>query len=130
MLEELFGPILPIMTFKNLDNVISYINSKPKPLALYIFSKKKANINKVLKETSSGGVCINDNVIHFSHLNLPFGGVNNSGIGKSHGVYGFLAFSNEKTVLRQRIGLTAISFFYPPYTGFVKKTVEFVTKYL
>ena len=130
MKEELFGPILPIIKYKNLDDVIDFINSRPKPLALYLYTKSSANKKKVLQQTSSGGACINENVIQFSHLNLPFGGVNNSGIGKSHGVYGFLAFSNEKTVLHQRIGVTSISFFYPPYTNFVKKTVDFVTRYI
>ncbi len=128
--DEIFGPILPVVRYKDLDEAIAIINSKPKPLALYVFSKSKKNINKVMRATSSGGVNINDNVLQFSHLNLPFGGVNNSGIGKSHGYYGFLAFSNEKPVLQQRIGLTGISFFYPPYTKWVKKLVEFVVKKL
>ena len=126
---EIFGPILPVMKFTKLDEVIKIINSRPKPLALYLYTKSSANKKKVLKSTSSGGVCINDNVIQFSHLNLPFGGVNNSGIGKSHGHYGFLEFSHEKTVLHQRIGITGVSFFYPPYTNFVKKVVDLVTRY-
>ena len=128
--KEIFGPILPIISYANLDEAIAIINAKPKPLALYVFSRSRKNISKVMRATSSGGFNINDNVLQFSHLNLPFGGVNNSGIGKSHGYYGFLAFSNEKPILQQRIGLTGISFFYPPYNKWVKKLVEFVVKKL
>lgn len=115
--EEIFGPILPIITYKKIDEAIAFINAKPKPLALYVFSTSGNVQQKVLSETSAGAACINDCAIHFLHHGLPFGGVNNSGIGKSHGYYGFLAFSNEKPVLRQRRGLTSISVFYPPYTG-------------
>jgi len=128
--DEIFGPILPIVIYSQLDETIDIINAKPKPLALYIFTASNKNKKRILLETTSGGVAINDNVIQFSHLNLPFGGVNNSGIGKSHGYHGFLAFSNEKSVLTQRVGLTGISFFYPPYNKWVKKLVEFVIRFL
>jgi aldehyde dehydrogenase (NAD+) len=126
--EEIFGPILPIVTYKSIDQAISIINEKPKPLALYIFSNSKAERNRVELETSSGALCINDCAVHFLHPNLPFGGVNNSGIGKSHGYHGFLAFSNEKPVLRQRNGLTSFSFFYPPYTPFVNRLINWLLK--
>ena len=124
MSEEIFGPILPIITYNKLDEAIAFVNARPKPLALYIFSGRKKEQERILRETSAGGVCINDSGIHFLHHNLPFGGVNNSGIGKSHGHYGFLAFSNEKPVLRQRRGLTTIKAFYPPYTARSKKIME------
>jgi aldehyde dehydrogenase (NAD+) len=124
MNEEIFGPILPIITYNKLDEAIAFVNARPKPLALYIFSGRKKEQERILRETSAGGVCINDSGIHFLHHNLPFGGVNNSGIGKSHGHYGFLAFSNEKPVLRQRRGLTTIKAFYPPYTARSKKIME------
>ena len=124
MSEEIFGPILPIITYNKLDEAIAFVNERPKPLALYIFSGRKKEQERILRETSAGGVCINDSGIHFLHHNLPFGGVNNSGIGKSHGYYGFLAFSNEKPVLRQRRGLTTIRAFYPPYTARSKKIME------
>ncbi len=126
--EEIFGPLLPIVPYTNLDEAIGIINSKPKPLALYIFSRSKQNTRQILRQTSSGSVAINDNVLQYSHLNLPFGGINNSGLGKAHGHYGFLAFSNEKAVLKQRIGLTGISLFYPPYTKWVQKMVELVVR--
>ncbi|RAW03226.1 aldehyde dehydrogenase family protein [Pseudochryseolinea flava] len=130
MEEEIFGPILPIVAYKNLDDAISIVNSKPKPLALYIFSKNSEEQQKVLTETSAGGTCVNDCAIHFLHQGLPFGGVNNSGIGKSHGYHGFLAFSNEKPVLKQRHGVTSISPFYPPYTSLTKKLMSFVLKWM
>ena len=126
--EEIFGPILPVITYKNLDEVVDIINSKPKALGLYVFSNSNSDQNKILKETSSGGVCINDCAVHFLHHNLPFGGVNNSGIGKSHGYYGFIAFSNEKPVMKQKSGWTPIQLFYPPYTSRSKKIMDWFLK--
>lgn len=125
--EEIFGPILPIMTFNNLDNVIDTINKVEKALSLYVFSKSNKNINKVIKNTSSGAVGVNDTTIHFAHTELPFGGVNHSGIGKAHGEYGFQEFSNQKALLRQKIGFTSPKMIYPPYTGFKKKLIKFLT---
>jgi aldehyde dehydrogenase (NAD+) len=113
--EEIFGPILPVVTFSTIEEAIEMVNSKPKPLALYYFGKESENSGKVIRETSSGNAVINDCVIHFLHNNLPFGGVNNSGIGKAHGHAGFLAFSNEKGVLNQRVGFNNASFLRPPY---------------
>lgn len=126
--EEIFGPILPILKYKKLEEAIAFINDMPKPLALYIFANNKKTQQKILNETSSGGVCINDSAIHFLHGNLPFGGVNHSGLGKSHGHYGFLAFSNEKPVLKQRQGFTSVNAFYPPYTAKTKKLLEWFLK--
>lgn len=128
MEEEIFGPILPVLTYRSLNEVIDYVNARPKPLALYIFGTNNREINKIKNETSSGTVCINDCAIQFLHPNLPFGGVNTSGIGKSHGYYGFLAFSNDKPVLRQRTGLTAFRFFYPPYTPGVQRLIGWILK--
>ena len=129
MEEEIFGPILPVMVYENLEDVVGYINAKPKPLALYVFTHSNRTRDYILKSASSGTACINDCVLQFAHANLPFGGVNNSGIGKSHGHYGFLAFSNEKAVLKQKRGLTALSFFYPPYSNVRKKIIELVLKF-
>lgn len=129
MEEEIFGPILPLLVYDNLDEVILFINQKPKPLALYVFSKKDAVINRVKKETSAGMMTINDVVLQFAHPNLPIGGVNNSGIGKAHGHAGFIAFSNEKAVLKQRRGLTMTKTVYPPYSGFKKFMIDFMVKY-
>ena len=129
MEEEIFGPILPIVPFNDLDEAINLINSKPKPLALYLYSSSTKQKKQVLAETSCGGVCINDSGIHFLHHNLPFGGVNNSGIGKSHGHYGFIAFSNEKPVLHQKSGLTSVKVFYPPYTKFTRTIMDWFLKF-
>jgi len=126
--EEIFGPILPVVTYKNLDDALHLINSKQKPLALYVFTGRETEWQKVLQETSSGGACINDCGIQFLHHKLPFGGVNNSGIGKSHGHAGFLTFSNEKPVLKQRRGFTTVTLFYPPYTRFSKKIMDWFLK--
>lgn len=130
MEEEIFGPLLPVLTYKNLEEAIRLINSKPKPLALYIFGTNSREREQILRETSAGTVCINDCAIQFLHHNIPFGGVNNSGIGKSHGYFGFLAFSNEKPVLRQRSGITSISPLYPPYTGGVKRIMDWLLKFI
>jgi aldehyde dehydrogenase (NAD+) len=126
--EEIFGPILPILTYRNIDEAVKFINAKPKPLALYVFTRSEKLQQKVLKETSAGAACVNDCAIHFLHHGLPFGGVNNSGMGKSHGHYGFAAFSNEKPVLKQRSGLTSVSVFYPPYTTFSRRIMDWFLK--
>jgi aldehyde dehydrogenase (NAD+) len=127
--EEIFGPVLPIVSYISDDEVINIVNSKPKPLALYIFSNRKSFQNRVLRETSAGTSCINDCVLQFTHPNLPFGGVNASGIGKSHGKHGFLAFSNEKPVVVQRNGFSSTYLLHPPYTDRVKQTVEMMLKW-
>jgi len=126
--DEIFGPILPIVSYTKLEEAIDYINSKERPLALYIYSKNKANINKVLNHTKAGGTCINTNVIHYSNHNLPFGGVNNSGIGKSHGFYGFKAFSNQRAVVKQHTyGINEILF--PPYNQLKEKFAKATIKW-
>jgi aldehyde dehydrogenase (NAD+) len=124
MQEEIFGPILPVLTFTNIQDAIAIINSKPKPLGLYFFSQSKRERELILKNTTSGGVCINDCSIQFLHNKLPFGGVNTSGFGKSHGYAGFLTFSNEKPVLKQRSGFTSVKILYPPYTGRIQKLLN------
>ena len=96
--EEIFGPLLPVVTYSSKEEIIRMVNDRPKPLALYIFSHRKSFREFILSNTSAGGVCINECILQFTHPNLPFGGVNNSGIGKSHGYYGFLAFSNAAVV--------------------------------
>ena len=98
--EEIFGPVLPVMTYENIDEVIEYIEQRDKPLALYVYSNNEASIDKVLKKTSSGGVTINGVFSHYLENNLPFGGVNGSGMGSYHGHFGFKAFSHERAVYR------------------------------
>lgn len=129
MEEEIFGPVLPVLTYKSEDEIISFINERPKPLALYIFSNRTDFQNKVLRETSAGSACINDCVLQFTHPHLPFGGVNASGLGKSHGKYGFLSFSNEKPVVKQRNGFASTYLLHPPYTDRVKRVIDMMVKW-
>lgn len=114
MEEEIFGPILPVIPYGHLDEAINFINRKTKPLALYIFSERKAFINEVLSQTSSGGVCVNDVLVHISNPKLPFGGVNHSGIGSSHGFHGFKNFSHERAIVYQS-KTNFNKMIYPPY---------------
>lgn len=128
MEEEIFGPVLPVISYKQLNEAIDLVLNKPKPLALYVFSQKKNEWKKVLNLTSSGGVCINDCAIQFLNHNLPFGGIGTSGIGKSHGYAGFQVFSNEKPVIKQRNGLSTFDIFYPPYTSRVRQAMNLFLK--
>jgi aldehyde dehydrogenase (NAD+) len=115
MREEIFGPILPVVTFQSLDEVIEAVNRRGKPLALYMFSRSQSNIERVLRRTSSGGVAVNTVMLHFANPHVPFGGVGESGLGNYHGWHGFLTFSHERAVLtRTRRG--ALGLFDPPYT--------------
>jgi aldehyde dehydrogenase (NAD+) len=128
--DEIFGPILPIMTYKNLSEVSDYINNGEKPLAMYIFSGSKKNQEFLLNNTSSGGVSINETLLHVANYELPFGGVNNSGIGKSHGVFGFKEFSNERAVLKRWIPISAIDLLAPPYnTAKVKNITKLMLRF-
>jgi aldehyde dehydrogenase (NAD+) len=101
MQEEIFAPIVPLVTYRNLDEVIGQISRGGKPLALYIYSNDRANIDKILERTSSGGVTINGFFSHYLESQLPFGGVNQSGMGSYHGVFGFKAFSHERAIYIQ-----------------------------
>ncbi|WII71616.1 aldehyde dehydrogenase family protein [Bdellovibrio sp. 22V] len=118
MKEEIFGPLLPLVPFKDLHEAIHFINERPKPLALYLYSNSKMNIEDVTRETSSGALVINDSVIHFINPNLPFGGVGESGMGNYHGHFGFKAFSHEKALLKQGFLGKLMRIIYPPYTPF------------
>jgi aldehyde dehydrogenase (NAD+) len=100
MQEEIFAPIVPVLTYKTIDEVIGYISGRAKPLALYIYSNNKSNIDKLLSRTSSGGVTINGFFSHYLENQLPFGGVNQSGMGSYHGVFGFKAFSHERGIYK------------------------------
>lgn len=127
--EEIFGPILPIFTFKKIDEAIRFINKKNKPLALYIFSSDNKNISKVLGETSSGGVCINHNTLHYSNYNLPFGGIGNSGFGRCHGEFGFKELSNKKSIFKQFLPFSPTDILMPPYNSFKQKIINLILKY-
>ncbi len=126
--EEIFGPILPIMAYRETKEVIDYINQNEKPLALYIYSKNRKRIREIIQNTRAGTSCINNNVVHYANHNLPFGGSNNSGIGKSHGIYGFKAFSNERGILKQHTP-GAMELLFPPYTRFKEKIIQLTIKW-
>lgn len=123
--EEIFGPIFPVIEFTDLDKVIDTINKGEHPLALYYFSNNKKKIEKVINETISGGVTINDVIMHILSKNLPFGGVGNSGMGAYHGKESFNTFTHNKSVFK-RSNLMEFSFRFPPY----KNKLEIVKKFL
>ncbi|HTO15679.1 MAG TPA: aldehyde dehydrogenase [Edaphocola sp.] len=123
MQEEIFGPILPILVYQDLEEVFKTIDSNEKPLSAYIFTSDNEDKDLFVKQLSFGGACINDTIMHVSNPNLPFGGVGNSGMGSYHGKYGFDTFSHKKSVLEKRIiGEPKIK--YPPYTSSKKKWIE------
>ncbi|RON03638.1 coniferyl aldehyde dehydrogenase [Pseudomonas brassicacearum] len=123
MQDEIFGPVLPIVPYKNLDQAFAYINQRPRPLALYFFGYNKAEQNRVLNETHSGGVCLNDTLLHVAQDDMPFGGIGASGMGHYHGHEGFLTFSKAKGVLiKQRFN--AAKLIYPPYGKSIQKLIQ------
>ncbi|MCW8832203.1 MAG: aldehyde dehydrogenase family protein, partial [Colwellia sp.] len=120
MQEELFGPILPIIGYDKLEEAIDYINERPRPLALYIFSLNKKIQEKIVYNTHSGGVCINNTMTHLAQDDMPFGGVGHSGMGCYHGHEGFLTFSKAKGV--HKIGrFNSAKMIFPPYNRFIHK---------
>ena len=126
MQEEIFGPILPVRTYESTDDVISYVNDRERPLALYYFGDDATEEHKVLSRTTSGGVTVNDVLWHGGHENLPFGGVGNSGIGSYHGYDGFREFSHMKPVLKhpKKLSIGSLLGLVPPYTDKLRKNVE------
>ncbi len=125
MKDEIFGPILPVLEYQNLNEAIAIINNKPKPLALYLFSKDKTKQDFVLENTSSGGVCLNDTIMQVGVTDLPFGGVGDSGIGTYHGKASFDTFSHYKSVLKKGFRFD-LNWRYPPY----QKNLESMKKML
>ena len=127
MQSEIFGPLLPIVYYQDLNEVITHLQASEKPLALYFFSKDQQNIAKILAMTSSGGSCINDVIMHISSHNLPFGGVGNSGMGQYHGKKSFSTFTHDKSVLYQATGFD-IPLRYAPYHDKLKLVKRFIIK--
>lgn len=126
MQQEIFAPVLPILTYKTIDEAIDLIKSRPRPLALYLFSHDKKLQNQVVSKTHSGGVCINDTVYHVVQDDLPFGGIGPSGMGRYHAKEGFLTFSATKSIL-QRGRFYAAKFAFPPYGKLIH---QFIYKFL
>ncbi len=129
MEEEIFGPLLPIHEYDDINEVLKVVNSKEKPLTIYIFSSRKKNINYIINNTRSGGTCINHTALHFFNNNLPFGGSNNSGIGKGHGEYGFKEYSNARAVFKQVLPFSMIEMLMPPYSSFKDKLIDITMKW-
>ena len=129
MEEELFGPLLPIRTYSNFEETIDYINSKPRPLAAYYFGEDKAEENALISRTTSGGVCVNDVVMHVAQEELPFGGVGPSGMGAYHGQKGFQTFSHAKSVYRQSsFNIGKLGGMLPPYSKATENTIKMQLK--
>ena len=114
MQEEIFGPILPVVTYDEFDEAIAYVNARPRPLALYFFGNDAASQRRVVERTTSGGVLINDTILHYAQDDLPFGGIGPSGMGAYHGFEGFKTMSHAKAVFKQaRFNL--VDLFRPPF---------------
>ena len=127
MCEEIFGPILPLVPYADFDEALRYVNARPRPLALYHFDRDERRIERVLRETTAGGVTINDTILHIAQDDLPFGGVGPSGMGEYHGRDGFDAFSKRKGVFRQaRVNATGL--FKPPYGKRFERLVGFLLR--
>ncbi|UUY09158.1 coniferyl aldehyde dehydrogenase [Pseudomonas sp. J452] len=123
MQDEIFGPLLPIVSYQRIEDAFAYINDRPRPLALYYFGYDKAEQQRVLHETHSGGVCLNDTLLHVAQDDMPFGGIGPSGMGHYHGHEGFLTFSKAKGVfIKQRFN--AAKFIYPPYGTGIQKLIH------
>lgn len=132
MSEEIFGPILPIISFDNLSDLLSTLQLKPKPLAMYVFSKNRHTIDRIIKTLSAGTVCINGTFSQMISFTLPFGGVGMSGMGRYHGFHSFQTFTHEKAVLRKSL-LFDTRFMYPPYKvalSLIKKFMRVLFKHV
>ncbi len=129
MQEEIFGPLLPVLTFDSIEQAVDIINGKERPLTMNIFSRNRRHIDYILANTRAGGTTINNATMHFYNHDLPFGGVNHSGIGKSHGWYGFVEFSNARAIYRQDLP-GAPDLLRPPYKAWKRWLIDFAIKYL
>jgi len=131
MQEEIFGPVLPVVAYRSLEEAYEFIGAREKPLVLYVFSRSRAVVREILRRTRAGGTVVNHTMIHFYELGLPFGGVGQSGFGKSHGFHGFEELSNARAVLNQRFPFSAIEMLFPPYVGTLKKKlIDFTVRWL
>jgi acyl-CoA reductase-like NAD-dependent aldehyde dehydrogenase len=127
MQDEIFGPLLPVLPYHDLDGAIFHVNQHPRPLALYYFGNDGAQRDRVLNETVAGGVTINDTLLHIAQEELPFGGVGPSGMGHYHGIEGFRTFSKQKAVFYQS-GLNGMSLFNPPYGALFERLTKFLIR--
>ena len=127
MQDEIFGPLLPVLPYQNLDAALAYVNQHPRPLALYCFENDAGRRDRVLNETVAGGVTVNDTILHIAQEDLPFGGVGPSGMGHYHGIEGFRTFSKQKAVFYQS-ALNGMSMFNPPYGALFERLTRFLIR--
>jgi aldehyde dehydrogenase (NAD+) len=127
MQEEIFGPILPVLTFQKLDEAVSFVNARPHPLALYLFTSSKETEKTVLKSVRFGGGCVNDTIVHLANPNMGFGGVGDSGMGSYHGKRSFDTFTHYKSILKKP-GWMDLNMRYHPYSAKKEKTVRMLLK--
>ena len=127
MREEIFGPLLPVIAYGSLEEAIDFVNARPRPLALYVFETRRDAVDQVIRNTVSGGVTVNETILHIAQDDLPFGGVGDSGMGQYHGREGFDAFSKRKAVFRQS-GLNGLKLFRPPYGGRFEKLARLLMR--
>jgi coniferyl-aldehyde dehydrogenase len=125
MQDEIFGPLLPVVPYRQLDDAIAYVNARPRPLALYYFDRDKDRVDRVLTRTTSGGATVNDTLLHVAQEDLPFGGVGPSGTGAYHGVEGFRTFSHAKGVFEQA-RLNSAGLLAPPYGKLMNRLLDFL----
>lgn len=131
MQEEIFGPVLPVLTYRTLDEAFAIVEAREHPLVLYVFTRERKRAQEIVRRTRAGGTAVNQTMVHFYEHELPFGGVGHSGVGKAHGRAGFEAFSNPRGVLEQRLPFSAIELLYPPYGGRVKQwLIDFTVRWL
>ena len=128
MTNEIFGPVLPVIAYTDIDAVIARINASAKPLGLYVYSRSRKNIRHILDNTRAGGSCVNHSAVHFFNPHLPFGGSNNSGIGKGHGRFGFEEFSNARAVLTQHMP-GPLELLLMPYDRFKQKLIDLTIRF-
>ncbi len=129
MSEEIFGPVLPVLSYAAPADVVKRLRRMPIPLSLYVFAQDPAAADFWIENSRSGGVVVNDIAIHFANPDLPFGGMQNSGIGRSHGHAGFLSFSDERAVMRQRLARPLIRQLYPPYGPVTRRLIDWLLRY-
>jgi aldehyde dehydrogenase (NAD+) len=129
MHDEIFGPVLPVLTYKTLQDSVDFIRARPPPLALYVFARSRREADAVLDGTASGGACVNNTILHLANPDLPFGGIGPSGVGNYHGRAGFRCFSHERAVLRQR-GNPLSRFLTPPYAGRMNRITARLARWL
>ena len=129
MQEEIFGPLLPILSYQSLDEALRIINERPSPLSLYVFSEREATVESILNRTTAGSTCVNEGFIHFINPSLPFGGKGESGLGRAHGYRSFQEFSNERSVLRRTYGSDILQTLYPPYDRITTQVADWVLRF-